>query len=114
MPIVSVDMPEQFIYGETYAINISYIKPNTCYQFNDFAYEINGNERIIAVVNTVYTDENANCIGEPEEVTVYFDFTVTSSDTYVFKFFQGEDEQGIDQYHIVEVPVFQGRNTAKK
>ncbi|WP_299363876.1 hypothetical protein [Winogradskyella sp.] len=110
MPIVSVDMPDHFIHGETYAISISYIRPNSCYEFNDFAYEIDGNERIIAIVNTVYGDENSNCTGEAEEVTVDFDFTVTSTDTYIFKFFQGEDHTtGLDQYHIVEVLVSAGR-----
>ncbi|WP_422106717.1 hypothetical protein [Winogradskyella sp.] len=111
MPITNVDMPDQFVHGETYAIDVSYVKPTSCYAFNDFLYEIEGNERTIAVVNTVYADGNANCTGNAGEVTVSFDFTVTSTDTYVFKFFQGEDHTtGLDQYHIVEVPVSTGRS----
>jgi hypothetical protein len=109
MPVESVVMPEEFMHGETYAIGVSYTKPNSCYQFNDFAYEINGNERTIAVINTVYSNSNANCTGEPVLNTVSFDFTVTGTETYVFKFYQGEDEAGEEHYYIVEVPVVDGR-----
>ena len=109
MPITNVDVPESFVHGETYTINVSYMRPNLCYEFNDFAYQVNGNERTVAVVNTVYS--SAICNGDPEEVTVDFDLTVTSTETHIFKFFQGEDHNtGLDQYHIVEVPVMDGRN----
>lgn len=109
MPIESVVMPEEFMHGETYAIGVSYTKPNSCYLFNDFAYEVDGNVRIIAVVNTVYENEDALCTGEPVLNTVSFNFTVTGTETYVFKFFQGENETGEDEYHIIEVPVVDGR-----
>ena len=76
---------------------------------NDFIYEIDGQQRTVAVVNTVYTIDNSTCAEDPEEVTVHFDFHVTSNETYIFKFYQGEDEQGTDQYYIVEVPVMDER-----
>jgi hypothetical protein len=105
MPIVSVEMPEEFEFGETYEIFMDYVKPSSCYVFNDFLYQINGQERTVGIINTVYTE--ANCEEEPETVTVSFKFLVTSLDTYVFKFYQGEDEaaNGVDQYLIIEVPV---------
>lgn len=109
MPVESVIMPDEFVHGDTYAIGVSYTKPNSCYQFNDFAYEVNGNVRTIAVVNTVYYGEDTICTGEPVLNTVSFDFTVTGTETYIFKFFQGEDETGTDEYHIIEVPVVNGR-----
>lgn len=109
MAIESVVMPEEFMHGETYAIGVSYMKPNSCYQFSDFVYDINGNERTIAVINTIYSSENVICTGEPLLNTVSFDFTVTGTETYIFKFFQGENEIGTDEYHIIEVPVVDGR-----
>ena len=105
LPIESVDVPTQFVHGETYEISMTYTKPSPCYQFNDFIYEIIGSERTVAIVNTVYYNGESNCIGDEEEITVSFNFSVLGHDTYVFKFFQGEDSQGIDQYYIVEVPV---------
>ncbi|WP_179021508.1 hypothetical protein [Winogradskyella forsetii] len=109
VPIDSVEMPEYFVQGEIYEINITYTQPNSCYYFNDFIYEIDGQERTVVVVNTVYTDDSNTCIDNPEEVTVHFNFSVTGNETYVFKFYQGEDEEGEDQYYIVEVPVMEGR-----
>lgn len=109
MPIESVEVPEYFVLGETYQINVTYIQPSNCYYFNDFIYEINGQQRTVAVVNTVYNIDNNTCAEEPEEVTVHFDFQVNASDTYLFKFYQGEDENGEDQYYLVEVPVMDGR-----
>ena len=107
LPIDSVDVPEQFVHGETYEIFMTYTRPNSCYQFNDFIYEINGYERTVAIVNTVYP--NANCIETPESVTVSFDFIVYGTETYLFKFYQGENDEGIDQYYLVEVPVVDSR-----
>ncbi|NNE32409.1 MAG: hypothetical protein HKN40_08575 [Winogradskyella sp.] len=110
LPIDSVEVPDQFVQGETYEIFMTYTKPSSCYEFNDFIYEINGHERTIAIVNTVYL--NLNCAQQIETVTVSFDFLVVGSETYLFKFYQGEDEQGVDQYHLVEVPVVSERNAS--
>ncbi|MFP4844637.1 hypothetical protein [Winogradskyella sp. PE311] len=103
VPIQSVEVPEEFIHGETYEISVSYNRPNDCYEFNDFIYGIDDNERTVAVVNTVYT--NIECNEVPELITVNFDLVVVSTETYVFKFYQGSDGQGQDQYLLVEVPV---------
>jgi hypothetical protein len=103
LPIESAEMPEQFIYGETHEIFMDYIRPTGCHVFNDFLYQINGQERTVGIINTVYTD-NA-CEDNPETVTVSFQFKVTSFETYVFKFYQGDNEEGVDQYLIMEVPV---------
>ncbi len=103
LPIDSLEVPKQFLLGETYEISMTYTIPNSCYQFNDFIYEINGHERTIAIVNTVY--QNANCVQSPKSVTVSFNFTVSGTETYVFKFYQGEDSEGVDQYYFLEVPM---------
>lgn len=112
VPIDSVEMPEYFLQGEIYQINITYTQPNSCYYFNDFIYEIDGQHRTIAVVNTVYNIDDATCAENPEEVTVHFDFKVMSTETYIFKFYQGQDDEGEDQYYIVEVPVMDERTIA--
>ena len=93
LPIESVEMPEYFVHGETYEILVTYTKPNSCYYFNDFIYEIEDQERTVAIVNTVYLNSTTSCDGEPEQVTVSFDFLVNGNETYVFKFYQGEDEE---------------------
>ncbi len=103
MPIDSVDIPNEFVLGETYPITVSYTKPSGCYVFHDFYYVKELNERTVAVINTVYEDNPCTQVAETVEAT--FNFMVTSNGTYVFKFWQGEDESGNDLYYIVEVPV---------
>lgn len=103
LPIESVDIPDEFILGETYPITVYYNKPSSCYVFNDFYYVSELNERTIAVINTVYDDQVCTQAIEPANAT--FNFVVTSNGTYVFKFWQGEDDNGEDVYYIVEVPV---------
>ncbi|WP_369998984.1 hypothetical protein [Winogradskyella sp.] len=105
LPVESAEVPEQFIYGETYEISMTYNRPTSCYEFSDFIYEINGQERTIAVVNTFYVSESAACNPDSVEMTASFNFKVTSNETYFFKFYQGEDDQGEDQFLIVEIPV---------
>jgi hypothetical protein len=107
MPIESVEIPEHFLLGQTHEISVTYMKPSSCYQFYDFIYEINGNTRTVAVVNSVYT--NTTCVQGEELVTASFDFPVNGTETYVFKFYQGENDEGVDQYYLVEVPVIEGR-----
>ncbi|MBU2926833.1 hypothetical protein [Winogradskyella psychrotolerans] len=107
MPIESIDIPDQFVYGESYEIMITYNRPSTCYQFYNFLYDINGNERTVAVINSVYSD--SSCTEEEESVTVSLNFMVTGTETYLFKFYQGHDDEGEDQYYLAEVPVISER-----
>jgi len=106
LPIESVIIPEEFQFGQVYEIGVTYFRPSGCHIFNNFYYEINENERIVAVINTVYDDQSCDTFeAEENEVEVSFNFQVNSIDTYTFKFFQGQDENGNDLYYIVEVPV---------
>lgn len=103
LPIESVDIPEEFTLGETYPITVYYNKPSSCYIFNDFYYDSELNQRTVAVINTVYTDRV--CTQQVELASATFNFMVNSNGTYIFKFWQGEDDNGNDLYYIVEVPV---------
>ncbi|SDG73389.1 hypothetical protein [Winogradskyella thalassocola] len=111
MPIESIDIPEYFVHGESYEIMITYNRPSTCYQFYNFLYDINGNERTVAVINSVYS--NSSCVEELESVTVSLNFMVTGTETYLFKFYQGHDDEGEDQYYLAEVPVQSQRSSSE-
>ncbi len=104
LPIESVDIPSEFTLGETYEITVSYLRPTGCYVFNDFYYTSELNQRTVAVISTVYPNRDCQPL-ENELVDVSFNFVVTSNGTYIFRFWQGEDENGNDTYYIVEVPV---------
>jgi uncharacterized membrane protein len=104
LPVESVDMPDEFVLGETYPITVSYLKTSSCQAFKEFYYVKNLNERTVAPI--VYVFENNNCEtleNVLEQAT--FNFIVTSNGSYIFKFWQGEDTNGDDQYLTIEVPV---------
>lgn len=104
LPVESVDMPETFTYGETYPITVSYLRPSTCHSFKEFYYLKNDNERIVAVINYDVVAHNCEDLTD-ELVEATFNFIVTRTDSYVFKFWQGVDENDEDQYLTIEVPV---------
>ncbi|MFI1744811.1 hypothetical protein [Thalassobellus sediminis] len=104
LPVKSVDIPDEFVLGETYPITISYYRPTTCHSFKEFYYLKENNIRTVAPID-FFIEEN-NCIELPavlEEES--FNFIVTNNGSYVFKFWQGEDTNGHDQYLTIEVPV---------
>lgn len=104
LPVESVDIPEEFTLGETYEITVSYFRPSGCHVFNNFYYTSELNQRTVAVINTVYPNQNCETFeNQLEEVS--FNFRVISNGTYIFRFWQGEDDNGDDIYYIVEVPV---------
>ena len=104
LPVESVNIPESFTLGEIYPITVSYLSPTTCHSFKEFYYRKNLNERTVAVINYNVQDNNCNDLSD-ELVEATFNFIVTSNGSYIFKFWQGVDENDEDQYLIIEVPV---------
>ena len=106
LPIESVNMPDEFTFGYTYEIEMTYLRPTDCHQFNDFYYLSDESQRTIAIITTVFTDLTCTPFDyELEEVS--FNFQVNSHDSYTFRFWLGEDDNGNDTYHVVEIPVVQ-------
>ncbi|SHI83304.1 hypothetical protein SAMN04488096_10525 [Mesonia phycicola] len=106
VPVNNVNIPDTLDYGEQYDFEISYIKPSTCHTFSGFDYNQEGNTRVIAVVNSVYFDENTDCTTLEEEIeSETLPFEVLREDNYIFKFWQGIDDVGEYIYLIKEIPV---------
>ena len=104
LPIESVEMPTEFTLGQIYEIHVSYYRPSSCHVFYDFYYESELNQRTVAVINSVNVSQNCE-VFEDELVEASFSFMVNNTGTYIFRFWQGEDENGNDTYYIIEVPV---------
>jgi len=107
LPVDSVTMPERMHYNDVYTIDYTYFKPSSCHFFNDLYYITEGNNRTIAVINTVLTDTDVICEPFTDEL-IERSFTFycgKSSGTYIFKFWQGENEDGEDLYLVYEIPV---------
>ncbi|MBP0902813.1 hypothetical protein ACFSKN_07315 [Mariniflexile gromovii] len=104
LPVESVDIPSEFTLGETYPITVTYLKPTACHVFKEFYYSKNLNERTVAPITIVYENDNCETLDNVSEEAT-FNFIVTSNGSYIFKFWQGEDINGEDQYLTIEVPV---------
>lgn len=104
LPIESVDIPDEFTLGEVYPITVTYARPTNCHSFREFYYAKHNNERTVAVINTVF--ERNDCVDLIDEtLTATFDFQVTSNGSYIFKFWQGKDDNDDDIFLEIEVPV---------
>jgi|SRR6218665_47242 len=105
LPIESVDIPTEFVLGQTYPITVHYKLPTTCHFFNTLYYDKSLNVRTIAVESGV-ADRN-DCEDLPNQTAEYtFNFQVTSNGgSYIFKFYQGKNEAGENIFLEYEVPV---------
>ncbi|WP_412987555.1 hypothetical protein [Pontimicrobium sp. IMCC45349] len=109
LPIENATVPLEFVYGQTYLIEYSYYRPSTCHFYNDLYYVPNENERTIAVINTVFEEYEGDCTPlEDELINQSFTFVVNQPNGhYLFKFWQGHDENGDDIFLTFEIPVVQ-------
>jgi len=108
LPIRSVEMPASVEYNQVYNINYTYLRPSTCHIYSDLYYLTEGNFRTVAVINTVINDNDTSSCETLNEVVEDRSFTFhvqNNSGTYIFKFWQGENENGEDEYLIYEVPI---------
>jgi len=110
LPVTSVDMPAEFTYGNTYQITMHYNRPTSCHFFNTIYYdkkidaETSKNIRTIAIENAVA--QRSDCLTLTNNMVEYsFNFQVTSTKPYVFKFWQGKDTEGNNIFLEIEVPV---------
>lgn len=107
LPIEQVNFPSSFMFDEIYTIEYKYRKPTDCNLFHDLYYNIEGNENILAVFSKKLNSDYCQTLDE-ELVTRSFDFHCTKDNgTYIFKIWQGKNNNGEDEYLIYEVPIIE-------
>ena len=99
LPVETATLPDEFHLGDTYEITLTYIRPSTCYAFNNIYYLKEGNQRTVAIVAYLVSGNN-NCETLNEEMETSFNFKATNSGSYIFKFWLGDSN-----YQTVVVPV---------
>lgn len=104
LPVASYTLPQSFKLGETYEIKLKYQRPSGCYSFQGIYYDKNLNIRTIAIQTAVNKDQVCTQV-IPVELEVSFNFFVTNTGSYIFKFYKGEDANGVHIFEEVEVPV---------
>lgn len=104
LQILSADVPEAFELNETYEIRVRYLRPSACVFFEGFDITKEGvTTRNVVAIGTDFYEEV--CTQAVEEQEASFNFICLYEDTYLFRFWTGEDENGNQQYLEVEVPV---------
>ncbi|MGB5171039.1 hypothetical protein [Eudoraea sp.] len=102
--VISADLPDEFIQGRTYRINVTIELPNSCYYYYDqYDYFYEGTSRLIYPV--VHVDDDVPCTLNITETTFSIPVQALQSEPYIFKFYQGEDAEGQDMFLTIEVPV---------
>jgi hypothetical protein len=108
LPVARVEIPTEFVLGNTYQIKMFYNVPSSCHHYNNIYYRkgtgSESNVRTIAVESAVEQRNNCNTLTNVEQQSS-FNFLVTGNGSYIFKFWTGEDEQGNDTFLEYEVPV---------
>lgn len=109
LPIRTViDMPQTVNYNDSYVVNYTYYLPTNCHTFSDLYYLTEGAERTVAVISRrINPDGDVICEDLPyEEIQGSFTFHVlNNTGTYIFKFWQGLNEFGQDEYLVYEIPI---------
>lgn len=104
LPVDSYVVPASFTLGQTYSIKLKYQKPTACHIYQGIYYEKNLNTRTIAIQTAL--QNNQVCTQEVPPISeVSFNFTVTNTGSYIFKFYKGKDTAGEDIFEEVEIPV---------
>ena len=103
--IVSAELPEFFSLNQTYQIRVTYNRPDECTRFSGFdVSQKDISTRNVVVIGTkLYGQET--CTQAIIKESNAFGFKVVHNETYVFRFWQGEDAEGNHEYFEVLVPV---------
>lgn len=103
-PVQEVEAPTAFKVDSTSEFTVHYSRPNTCHVFNGFYYLKEGFTRTVAI-EYAYLDRN-DCTVEANPVyEVPLRFRPQNAGTYLFKFWTGEDQEGVDQFIEIEAVV---------
>ncbi len=103
--IDAAELPESFELNQSYKVFIDYSLPDGCSFFEGFDItEEDITVRNIVAIGSIRTDVGA-CTTEVIEGQAFFNFTVIYNQPYIFKFYQGDDSEGLPEFLEVIVPV---------
>lgn len=103
LPIEEAVVPDEFLLGEVYNISVKYFVPDDCYVNSDILYEYDQDARNVAVISLVIKSNDCEPIDMEQEIS--FKVHALQTSPYIFRFWQGEDNNGDPIYLTIEVPV---------
>lgn len=106
LPVDSFEIPESFVQGRKYPMKIFYKLPTNCHHVTGFYYAKEGNKRIVGIQSRVFYKDYCLPLESQELDSLSFNFEVGTENSYIFKFYKGTNEEGIDSFEEVEIPVY--------
>ena len=104
VPVVDYELPDTLVYGKRYQLPVRYVSPTSCNQFYGFDYDRKDSTRFVFVVNKVF--ENEIWTETPTDtIEATLNFEVVYEYDYIFKFFNGLDENDEATYLTDTIPV---------
>jgi len=85
--VLTADVPDTVVTGETYSIPLSFNRPTTCHSFNEFNIEEDPDDVFVSVI--IKFRDNFEC--DDTDVAagqVDFEYTVDQDSNFRFRFFQ--------------------------
>ena len=104
LPVESFTLPETFKLGETYTIKLKYHRPTSCHIYQGIYYAKDLNKRTIAIQSAV-NDKQFCSADVPPISEASFNFQVTATGSYIFKFYKGKGADDKDLFENVEIQV---------
>jgi hypothetical protein len=104
LPVASYEVPASFKLGETYTITLKYQRPTSCHGYQGLYYDKNLNVRTIGIQAVVDKDQICDKALPPLS-EVSFQFYVTNTGSYIFKFYKGKDANGVSIFEEKEIKV---------
>ena len=105
LEVVEANLPEAFNLNETVTIDLTYLRPNDCTFFRGLDVVPEARTTLnVGIVGSLFTD-NEDCTDVNQEIETSFNLEVLFSETYLFRFYTGTDENGVAQFMEIEVPV---------
>jgi hypothetical protein len=101
--ILSTNLPAELTEGQKINLRLTYERPTSCHRLSSIEYEELKGALYFTIVTSYPKAED--CENEDLTGSTSFEFTPEPVDFYIFKFWQGENEQGEDMYLTVQVPV---------
>ncbi len=104
LTVSEVNMPTAFRRDSITEIKVKYIRPTSCHFFNSFYYNGEDFDRTVAIY-CAKTNQQGCQTDNITSVEVPLRFRPTEIGTYHFKFWSGEDANGLDQFLEYDVIV---------
>ena len=104
--ISEIEIPTEFEINTIVEIKTYYVQKSLCHVFYDYIFkQIRKNEIEVYLAETYI--ENGACEEENFQVVRSFKLKIEDYNKYTFRFWNGRNEQGENQFITVEVPVNQ-------